>query len=467
MTDYYISSIDGDDGDDGTSEGTAWQSPSKIWSLALHSDDRVFFKRGSVFAQPLRIAGEHVDAEAGHPVIIDAYGTGAKPIFSQEIDLTGSWTEDSGGFYVHTGCPEPIARLYFNGDTAFGTHRFSKVTCVAQGDHWYDAANGQVYLYSPGGNPNSYYSAITASQVYTSMYFVSQINGAHHVRVRNLAFDKCGLFGLYLYNTADILTELCDFAWCGGGEDPYNPGVCDGYGLNIVAGSTNTMEDIESRYCTFDHQFGVAVSLQSYKANLNQRLKVHHNIMTNCWGGVEMGPLAATATFQDCYICNNVMYNFGYGVFGTGYGTYVGTTARGIRLYTSGTTQGTMAIKNNIMHTIKWAWLYPGNTYDLAQHQVDYNTYYGGDAQFQYQTDSKTLAEWQAATGQDAHSIDSDPGFATLGSDWHAASGSSAIVDAGTDAGLGYPYLGAAPDMGIYEYDAPNILKRCPFRKAV
>lgn len=80
-TTYYVSSSTGNDANDGKSPEKAFQTVNKVNKLALQAGDNVLFKRGDVFK------GAHLEpmgsgfAKDGQWITIDAYGSGAAPVF--------------------------------------------------------------------------------------------------------------------------------------------------------------------------------------------------------------------------------------------------------------------------------------------------------------------------------------------------------------------------------------------------
>lgn len=108
-----------------------------------------------------------------------------------------------------------------------------------------------------------------------------------------------------------------------------------------------------------------------------------------------------------------------------------------------------------------------GNT---AFPTIDYNDYYGANsANTTYkvaETDDgvyNTLADWQTATAQDAHSLAIAPVF-TSSSDLHLVPEQNSLLDdKGTDVGITTDYDGdsrslTTPDMGVDEFTAPVVL---------
>ncbi|SFH00037.1 right-handed parallel beta-helix repeat-containing protein [Pedobacter insulae] len=86
-TTYYVDNVGGNDSNAGTSTGSAWKNISKVNSFVFSPGDQILFKRGGAWTRTLRPQGEGI---SGSPIVIDAYGTGAKPI------INGGGARDEG-----------------------------------------------------------------------------------------------------------------------------------------------------------------------------------------------------------------------------------------------------------------------------------------------------------------------------------------------------------------------------------
>lgn len=93
MTDHFISSTRGDDGNDGRARTTAWRTLARTEDATLLPGDSILLERGS------RFVGEsmHLNAvrgQAQHPVTIGCYGDPALPLPLIACNGTGRWFED-------------------------------------------------------------------------------------------------------------------------------------------------------------------------------------------------------------------------------------------------------------------------------------------------------------------------------------------------------------------------------------
>lgn len=97
-TTYYVSSIDGDDSNDGLSEDKAFATLDKINEITLQPGDEVLLEKGSVFEdQALHIKGSGSE-EA--PIIVSTYGEGDRPQIN--TNGHGQWYQNYGGHLDNT-----------------------------------------------------------------------------------------------------------------------------------------------------------------------------------------------------------------------------------------------------------------------------------------------------------------------------------------------------------------------------
>ena len=94
-TTYYVSTLDGKDSNNGTSEDSAFYSLQKISELTLQPGDRILLERGSVFTNGyLHLYNQKGTAE--NPIVIDAYGDEQKAAPLIETNGQGIWYQDYG-----------------------------------------------------------------------------------------------------------------------------------------------------------------------------------------------------------------------------------------------------------------------------------------------------------------------------------------------------------------------------------
>ena len=93
---YFVKN-GGSDAADGLTDGTAWATVSKVNSMfsGFTAGTIVSFKAGGIY--PGNIVATHSGTSVS-PIVINSYGTGAKPIISGLTAVTG-WTSDGNGVW--------------------------------------------------------------------------------------------------------------------------------------------------------------------------------------------------------------------------------------------------------------------------------------------------------------------------------------------------------------------------------
>jgi|GEM_PF-418593 len=77
--DYYVDNTGGSDANAGISAGAAWQTLAKVSATTFQAGDRILFKAGGSWTGRVELKG---DGSAGSPIVVDQYGTGAKPFIN-------------------------------------------------------------------------------------------------------------------------------------------------------------------------------------------------------------------------------------------------------------------------------------------------------------------------------------------------------------------------------------------------
>ena len=89
QTTYYVAT-NGTDANDGRSMASPFQSLAKVNTLTLRAGDAVLLRRGDTFRGTLSIKQS---GSAGSPIVVDAYGSGNKPIIAGSTILSG-WSRN-------------------------------------------------------------------------------------------------------------------------------------------------------------------------------------------------------------------------------------------------------------------------------------------------------------------------------------------------------------------------------------
>src|SRR5215211_737408 len=87
-TTYYVDSINGNDGNSGTSSSQPWQTIAKIQGTVLSAGDWVLFARNSGYSQCYYV---DYSGAAGNPIVIGTYGSGLAPAFTNATFAQGNF----------------------------------------------------------------------------------------------------------------------------------------------------------------------------------------------------------------------------------------------------------------------------------------------------------------------------------------------------------------------------------------
>ncbi|MCB0792861.1 MAG: right-handed parallel beta-helix repeat-containing protein [Flavobacteriales bacterium] len=91
---YYVSPS-GNDANNGTSQSTPWRTLTRVQQAiyAMNPGDQVLFQRGGTFRGSFSV---DKSGTAGAPLVFGAYGSGASPVISGSVTVSG-WTDQGGG----------------------------------------------------------------------------------------------------------------------------------------------------------------------------------------------------------------------------------------------------------------------------------------------------------------------------------------------------------------------------------
>ena len=197
---------------------------------------------------------------------------------------------------------------------------------------------------------------------------------------------------------------------------------------------------------------GYGISIGNEAATNNTTIQ--YNVIYGCYVGIMKN---STYEAKNLNIYNNTIYG-------------IATTGRGISL---GLSPISGKVKNNIVYSggtcdgcgvnLGGSSIIGGETFEM-----DYNIFYPERTNFiramNWSTYS-TLAAWASATGYDTHSNKDDPQFVSTVTPDFSLQSSSPAINAGSSVGLTTDYagravpVGAAPDIGAYEYGGLSRIK--------
>jgi len=144
-TNYYVDSVNGSDGNSGTSTNSPWKTLTKVQSRHYLPGDTINFKRGSYWTGVLQISDSGAQ---GNPITFRDYGTGARPTISnpggtwaREIQVFGSWVivqgflvKDGGdaGVEIVSGANHNIIQDIEATNTGFGVSIYGQFNLITK-----------------------------------------------------------------------------------------------------------------------------------------------------------------------------------------------------------------------------------------------------------------------------------------------------------------------------------------------
>jgi hypothetical protein len=199
-TTYYVSSSTGNDGNNGTSTSTPWQTIAQVNGQTFQPGDSVLLKRGDVWNESLAPSSS---GSSGNAITFDAYGTGAAP------NLTGYYSVPSPAWVHVTGnaWKAPLPATYSTVNFClFGSIWGQKVAAVssnltAQWNFYF--ANGYVYVYSVN-SPAIYYNEPIVPMALSNVPVIN-VNGQSWLTFQHLLVNWFDQYGVYVQGASDHL----------------------------------------------------------------------------------------------------------------------------------------------------------------------------------------------------------------------------------------------------------------------
>lgn len=426
---------------------------AQVSAATFAAGDSVLFRRGDTF----RGTTHFVDGGSSSGYITyGAYGTGAKPKILQSVQENNlvDWTDEGSNIWstAASSFTADVGNIIFDNETSVGVKCVLETDLNVQDEFWYDSTNDLIKVYSVG-NPASVHSNIECAtrQVWHGFW---QINSKTNIIIENLDFRYCGVHAINTgTSVSDIIIRDCDFSYIGG---------CY-LGSPIRGGNAvqfwDDVSNIIVERCHFDNNYDEAFTCQIYAADQNNII-FRNNIVkgsyygVTLWNGENAGVIGTTSNI---YVYHNTFINNGKGWSATQRSNAVHGYAFALGLL-DGIPQLNINVKDNLFYeddgTIYTISI--NSAVDETALSFDNNLYYMSSGNMIYwQGSIYTLAQfaaYQLATGQDSHSIASDP---TLNSNYYPLPGSP-VINAGTDVGIDTDYRNYprdnTPSIGAIEY---------------
>jgi hypothetical protein len=501
-TTYYVAA-NGNDANNGTSPSTPWRTVNKLNSRSFSPGDIILFRRGDMWREQLNLV---YSGAAGNPITYGAYGTGTDPIFNAADIITG-WTHSSGNIWSIKNPNATPSRAMVIVDDVIYTEAVTMNELDATEEYFINS--GTLYIWS-ATDPNKRKTEVSKRNY---GIFGDAYKKVHHINFEHLQARYAGTAGLALYGMEGkqfpgyCIVDNCTFyanrqfgcvAYDGHSNDifrnskatyggngfyswlsddltisncstannikhPKMPNFTDGHGYGAYRGDNWIVEN-----CVSDNDDD---AIHTDAGSTPSGAIIRYNKVFNAKpgsSGIGVGSLSAGATIK-------IYYNLIVNASGEGFSTYTEN-------------EGTIQFYNNTIYLDKNSgdagllYLIYGKNFDFRNNvfmrgggtfkslygvinsglpKSDYNLFHQADPaaspyKFFYNgAYYRSVKDWSAATGLDKNSIDADPKFKNVTSDWSLQAGSPCI-DKGVDVGLtkdinGNPIIGA-PDIGAFEF---------------
>lgn len=313
---YFVSSSEGNDSNDGTTELTAWATIDKVNSITFSPGDSVGFKRGDEFEGTLVVSNS---GTSGNPITYGAYGIGDKPkIYGSEV-ITG-WTLHSGSIYKATVATE-VVNLFVNDERA-------KIARIPK-TGYYDitTVNSTTQFASDdlnSGAASDYYKdagVLLRTRQYTREYksITASSGGTLTINSATSAGLTVG-YGFFLTNHLDFLTQAGEwyydtatttlYAWMPNSDSPINYTIrhsIEAYNVQIA----NTKDYITVKDLNLLHS--KSAGIYTYDSD---DINIENNIVEQGSGyGIQAGLVGNRLTYN-----NNIIADMATGAIRINYG---------------------------------------------------------------------------------------------------------------------------------------------------
>ncbi len=368
-TKYYVSSINGNDNNDGTSPEKAFKTLTKTSQISLKEGDAVLLERGSLF----RLNSSY---SLKNGVTYAAYGSGNKPAVygsSRNYAVAYLWNpynEKKNIWVIDNSFQGDVGNIVFDHGSLRSNGMDYVLSLSKNGDFYYDDVNSKLYLYYDKGNPAKSFKDIEISPRFVLFNIPT---GGHDITIDNISFRYSGNFAIRGLELDNIDITNCEIAWIGGAWQT-NGMARFGNGIE-VGGIQNSTWKNNWIYQIYDSGITFQLNTNTVKNNY-----FTENLFEYCgmaafewWQSVSEGVI--DGIIEDVYFTDNISRFHGYG--------WINDRSRGAR-HIQGPWQNqdypnmkNFVIKNNIFDTALGAF-YSWKTYTdggNSGHTIEQNTY--------------------------------------------------------------------------------------------
>ncbi|UCE73642.1 MAG: right-handed parallel beta-helix repeat-containing protein, partial [Methanomassiliicoccales archaeon] len=455
---YYVNITGGDDSSLGTSEATAWKTIAKVNSQSFSPGDKILFKRGEVWREPLIIPSS---GTAGSPITFGAYGNGNKPVING-ANATNAWRNLGSNIWYVISVNEP-SQIFFNG--VRGNKQTSPTKIISEYDWYWD--NGFLCVYSVS-NPDTAYANQGVEISDSSGESCITVNGKDYITIENLELKNPQCHGINIWNSDNCIIQDClisrttkrgIYAGCGTGNHS-----------NYGTIRRNTIHHCGVELSTPEHGIYIDKGCNSWK--------IYKNEVYSCWNsGIMILGNNDVKIYQNYLHENNVEHSDGHGDIylsawdanisnANVYYNIIKTDTYSIRcehngshtisaniynnvIYGNGSssksyivylryTKGTNFKNNIILSNTKYTFYFDDNS-NLS---TNYNCYFGWSDSANMGYNETGFVSWAEWNTKEINSINSNPLFVSTRGSGFRLQPDSKCIDIGTDMGLSRDYDG-------------------------
>ncbi|MEP6644733.1 MAG: right-handed parallel beta-helix repeat-containing protein, partial [Acidobacteriaceae bacterium] len=197
---YYVDPA-GSNGNTGLSPAAPWRTLLKVGISTFQPGDTILFKRDGVWDEWLTPPSS---GAAGNLIKFDAYGSGRPPEFTGAYATTAAqWTNVSGSVWqIALSTTQAISQLNFvRFGTIWGNGKSAQNLLAHDRDWYYDAVAQNLYVWSAGGSPASYYASVTPMVL--SGQALININGMSYLQIQHIKLDWYDGYGVQVQGASD------------------------------------------------------------------------------------------------------------------------------------------------------------------------------------------------------------------------------------------------------------------------
>ncbi len=211
---YYVSSSEGKDGNDGLTSQTALKTLKKISAFSLLPGDSILLKRGDQWNEKFKLQWS---GSPGNPITINAYGKGQKPKITGVITIDPAyWNQvgDSGFYFIKI--PRPYG-VYQDGIKIIDDNRYNipdgnstagNPTLTGSGGDWYYDRGASILYYKPTtGVPRDH--TVQYSPHSAGIY----VEGKSYITIKNISISHVGGSAVYVNKSDHITVDNCDISY--------------------------------------------------------------------------------------------------------------------------------------------------------------------------------------------------------------------------------------------------------------